>query len=326
MAELQRRSGKRRNPRIAAFLAGVGMLALLAVGDWMKGWQRSDGVSGASAAKEIVYDIGNGVKLTLCWCPAGSFLMGSPPGEAFRIENERQHAVTLSRGFWMAKAETTQEQWEAVMTGNPSAYKGERLPVDSVTWDEAKAFAAACTERLGSQGKLPAGCEFRLPTESQWEYTCRAGSPAAYSSGNDEAALGRAGWYAGNSVRKPSRWVGWLQSLPLIGGRITASAPGGEPKRVGEKEENAFGLQDMHGNVWEWCEDWYGEYGEGAVTDPVGPQVGEYRVVRGGSWDDVAAWCRSAYRDRWGPGGRGWAQGFRVCLVPGPAAEPLAGE
>ncbi|HUF60638.1 MAG TPA: formylglycine-generating enzyme family protein [Verrucomicrobiales bacterium] len=326
MAELQRRSGKGRILRIAAFLAGAGLLGLAAGGAWMKGWWGGDGVSGAGAAKEIVYDLGNGVKLTLCWCPAGVFLIGSPVSEAGRQEDEIQHEVTLSQGFWMAKTETTQEQWEAVMSGNPSAYRGERLPVDSVTWEEATAFAAACTERLQREGKLAAGWEFRLPSEAQWEYGCRAGTTAAYFSGDGEGALRRVGWYDGNSVRKPSRIAGLLQSLPVVGGWIPKGAPTGEPKPAGEKEANGFGLQDMHGNVWEWCEDWYGEYEEGSAVDPVGPSEGDHRVLRGGSWFLDADWCRSAYRAGGRPGYRFRNQGFRVCLVPGPAAEPLLGE
>jgi formylglycine-generating enzyme required for sulfatase activity len=266
------------------------------------------------------------VQLTLCWCPAGKFLMGSPLGEAGRNEDERQHAVTLSRGFWMAKTETTQVQWEAVMLGNPSRYRGKRLPVDSVTWDQAKAFAAACTGRMQRDGKLPSGWEFRLPSEAQWEYACRAGTTTAYCGGDLEVALMWVGWYEANAVRRPSKLASWLPSLPVIGDWISGNGPSGEPKRAGEKEANGFGLQDMHGNVWEWCEDMYGDYGEGGAVDPVGAGAGRHQVVRGGAWIIPASGCRSAYRYRWGAGAHHWSLGFRVCLVPVPAADPLGGE
>ncbi|HUF61363.1 MAG TPA: formylglycine-generating enzyme family protein, partial [Verrucomicrobiales bacterium] len=217
--------------------------------------------------------------------------------------------------------ETTQAQWAALMPDNPSIFKGESLPVDNVTWDEAKAFAAALTERMRREGMLDPGWEFRLPTEAQWEYACRAGTRMAYHTGDGEEALHKAGWYSGNSERKPSRMGEWLRSIPVFEGWFPGNT-GAKPWPAGKKEENAFGLQDMHGNVWEWCEDVHGEYGAGSVVDPIGPSTGSGRVLRGGSWNLVAAWCRSASRLGYGPGDRGDYRGFRVCLLPGPAAEP----
>ncbi len=296
---------------------GITLLA----GAWKSGW-----FGGNRAIEERVFDLGNGVELNLCWCPPGTFLMGSPATEAGRDEDEVQHEVTLTQGFWMAKTETTQAQWEALRPDNPSHFKGDRLPVESVSWDESKAFAATLTERLRQEGKLEPGWEFRLPTEAQWEYACRAGTSTAYHTGDSEQALHKAGWYSGNSERKPSRIGEWLRSLPLIGGWYTGKmGGGGETKPVGGKAENVFGLQDMHGNVWEWCADWYGDYRSGGVVDPLGPANGPFRVIRGGFLGNDAAWCRSAFRDPHWPGNRWNYQGFRVCLVSGPTvAEPVS--
>ncbi len=295
---------------------------LLLGGAWKRGWF---GGAEKGTAQEMVFDLGNGVKMTLCWCPPGAFMMGSPATEAGREANEVQHEVTLTQGFWMAKTETTQGQWTALMSDNPSIFKGGSLPVDSVSWDEAKAFAVALTERVRREGKLDAGWEFRLPSEAQWEYACRAGTATAYFTGDGEKALQRAGWYAGNSGAKPSRVEGWLDTLPLITGWFKGKREG-KTRPAGKKGENAFGLQDMHGNVWEWCEDGYGAYGAGSVVDPIGRQDGPDRVIRGGSWGNFAAGCRSAFRGRGWPGIRFGTEGFRVCLVPGPAAEPLPQE
>ncbi len=199
------------------------------------------------------------------------------------------------------------------------------LKGDSVTWEEAQAFAAALTERLRQEGKLEAGWKFRLPTEAQWEYACRAGTTTAYFTGDGEKGLQRAGWYYGSSVDEPSRFAEWLETIPVFASWFKGKS-GGESKPVGGRAENAFGLEDMHGNVWKWCEDWYGAYGGASVVDPRGPANGPDRVIRGGSWDSGADNCRSAYRSGVRPGYRWFAQGFRVCLVPGPAAEPLPRE
>ncbi|HUF64265.1 MAG TPA: formylglycine-generating enzyme family protein [Verrucomicrobiales bacterium] len=315
----QPRASRNRKALVATALVGTVLGILLFGGAWKWG---AFGAKGKETAQERVFDLGNGVELTLCWCPPGTFLMGSPASEAGRRADEIQHEVTLTRGFWMAKTETTQGQWAALMPDNPSIFKGESLPVDSVSWDEAKAFAVALTERVRREGKLDAGWEFRLPGEAQWEYACRAGTATAYFTGDGDEALQRAEWHAGNSGGKTSRVEGWLHTLPLIAGWFKGKREG-KTRAAGKKKENAFGLQDMHGNVWEWCEDGYGAYGAGSVVDPISPPDGPFRVLRGGSWSDVADWCRSACRSWHWPGFRIGAQGFRVCLVPGPAAEPL---
>ncbi len=313
---------------LATALACAVLGILLLGGAWKRGWF---GGAEKGTAQEMVFDLGNGVKMTLCWCPPGTFLMGSPATEAGRQEDEVQHEVTLTRGFWMAKTETTQAQWKALRPDNPSHFKGDRLPVGSVTWHEAKAFAAALTERLRREGKLEAGWEFRLPTEAQWEYACRAGTATAYSSGNGEAALRKTGWYVDNSRKKPSRFRAWLESLPMTRDWFQKHpGPGSWPhvKQVGGKIENAFGLQDMHGNVPEWCEDWYARYPSAKETDSKGPSSGFSRVFRGGSSFSDAASCRSAargmeptrHRELLEIGFFFTSSGFRVCLVPGPAA------
>ncbi len=310
--------GRTRSVLLATALACAVLGILLLGGAWKRGWF---GGAKKGTAQEMVFDLGNGVKMTLCWCPPGTFLMGSPATEAGRQEDEVQHEVTLSRGFWLAKTETTQAQWEALMPHNPSDFQGRRLPVDNVTWDEAKAFATALTERMRREGKLDPGWEFRLPTEAQWEFACRAGTTTAYFTGDGEEALRKAGWYSGNSVRKTSRISEWLRSIPAFKGWFPGNT-GGRTSTAGRKKENAFGLQDMHGNVWEWCEEWYGgDYGE--EVNPDGPPAqGPSRTVRGGSWYEAAVACRSAERGGAPPGLGSYWVGFRVCLVPGRAAEP----
>ncbi|HEY3321225.1 MAG TPA: formylglycine-generating enzyme family protein, partial [Planctomycetota bacterium] len=177
--------------------------------------------------------------------------------------NERPaHEVTLTTPFYISKFETTQEQYELVMGINRSRFKGSDLPVERFTWEELQAFCKKVSEKTRQT--------VRLPTEAQWEYACRAGTSTAYSSGDEYADLDRIGWYAANSQNTMHP--------------------------VGQKEPNAWGVYDMHGNVWEHCQDWYEEYKHGAVVDPEGPPQGETRVLRGGSWDFSAGYCRSTFR------------------------------
>jgi formylglycine-generating enzyme required for sulfatase activity len=226
------------------------------------------------------------LKLELLRCPAFAFIMGSPADEMDRSNDETQHLVTISKPFWMGKTEVTQGQWQAVMGNNPSGFKCNDLPVERVSWDDAVSFCKKLTERAKAAGTLPAGYEYRLPTEAEWEYACRAGSTGSFAgTGVDDL-----GWYSSNSDRK-----------------IHA---------VGTKQANAWGLYDMHGNVWEWCQDRYEVYPEGAVTDPTGPATGANRVCRGGCWLIGAKGCRAAYRGRGQPGSRNNFMGFRVALAP----------
>ncbi|MGD0094428.1 MAG: formylglycine-generating enzyme family protein [Planctomycetota bacterium] len=206
------------------------------------------------------------------------------------------HEVTLTRPFYMAKFTTTQEQYQQVMGTNPSNFKGPKLPVETVSWDDAQEFCKKLSERTAgvSPARTQAGGTpaVRLPTEAEREYACRAGTKTTYYSGDKEADLARVAWYEANS--------------------------GGSTHPVGQKEPNAFGLYDMHGNVWEWCADWYGEYAAGAATNPVVQAAGNDHVLRGGSWYDGPRHCRSAHRGWSDPGDRFMSFGFRLAVLAGP--------
>ena len=212
--------------------------------------------------------------------------MGSPDSDAEADNNEKPaHHVTISQPFYLGKYPVTQAQWEAVMETNPSQFQGDRnRPVEHVSWEDTQEFIQRLTAK-------EIGASFRLPTEAEWEYACRAGSPTAYSFGDDRSQLGAYGWYRDNS------------------GRTTHP--------VGECTPNAWGLYDMHGNVCEWGQDWYGPYTPELLPDPQGPPWGGRRVVRGGSWLHDAGHCRSAYRGRAAPGGRGGNLGFRCAFSVG---------
>jgi formylglycine-generating enzyme required for sulfatase activity len=202
------------------------------------------------------------------WCPPGQFMMGSPSSEPDRDSDEDQHEVVLTRGFFLSETECTQGQWEAVMGGNPSCYKGTERPVEKVSWEKAVEYCRKLTAKHRAEGILPFGWEWRLPTEAEWEYAARAGT-----TGPRYGELDAIAWYHGNSDYKTDEVKG--------------------------KKANEWGLYDMIGNVWEWCSDWYGEYPTGSVTDPKGPSSGSDRVSRGGSWLLDAEFARSAYRRRY---------------------------
>ena len=249
------------------------------------------GMAMAQASKEITNSIG--MKLVLI--PKGTFQMGSPIEEAGADDDEEQHQVTISNDYYLGVTEVTQGQYEKVMGTNPS-YSQNRVisksdssmdPVEQVSWEDAVEF---CKKLSDLPEEKAAGRVYRLPTEAEWEYACRAGSKTAYSFGEGSKSPGDYAWFDGNSNN---------QTHP-----------------VGEKKANALGLYDMHGNVWEWCSDWYGEYPKGAVSDPVGPREGSLRVIRGGSWLFAAALCRSAYRYWDDPSLRLINIGFRVALSP----------
>jgi formylglycine-generating enzyme required for sulfatase activity len=191
--------------------------------------------------------------------------------------------VTLTQPFWLGRTEVTQAQWVAVMGSNPSEFKGESLPVENMSWDDAMEFCRKLTAQEKQAGRLPAGYAFTLPTEAQWEYACRAGTTGDYAGDPDAMA-----WYNNNS--------------------------GGTTHPIGTKQANAWGLADMHGNVFEWCRDWYGNYPGGAVTDPKGAASGSFRVSRGGSWYFEASFARSAFRNSNSSAYRLYRVGFRPAL------------
>ena len=242
-----------------------------------------------SPPKELTVDLGKGVKLELILIPTGEFMMGSPDSDKNAASDEKpQHRVRITKPFYLGKYLVTQDQWEAVIGNNPSHFKGPKNPVERVSWDDCQKFLGKLNAKVGSgAGK------FQLPSEAQWEYACRAGSKTKYCFGDDEKQLGEYAWHLQNSD--------------------------GKTHPVGEKKPNAWGLYDMHGNVWEWCQDRYedGYYKESPVDDPKGPATGAGRVFRGGSWRYPAGICRSASRDSYGPGAsRFIGLGFRVSLVP----------
>ncbi|MBP6875735.1 MAG: formylglycine-generating enzyme family protein [Candidatus Eisenbacteria bacterium] len=243
---------------------------------------------------------------------AGVFTMGSPAGELCRDSDETQHEVTLTRGFYVSTTEVTQAEWQATMGWDDSYFDGADRPVETITWFDAVQY---CNERSADEGLAAAytitgatydghhitggtvtwnqdANGYRLLTEAEWEYACRAGSASAFCNGGisqcycgSEPNLGLVGWYCGNSSN--------------------------QTHDVAQKAPNAWGLYDMHGNVWEWCWDWYASYG-GSATDPVGPGSGSARVDRGGSWDDIARYCRSAYRGYYTPSHRDYYIGLRL--------------
>ena len=219
---------------------------------------------GLDASK--VLDLGDGIKLEFVLVPPGTFMMGSPTTEAKRPgddEVEKLHKVTITQPYYLAKYELTQAQYEKVCGNNPSVKKDVAMPVCDVTWDDAAAFCKKASELQK--------CQIQLPTEAQWEYACRAGTQATYYTGNDDAALAKAGWYSANS-----------------GGHVHAG---------GEKAPNAFGLYDMIGNVRELCGDFFAAYDEKDVTDPIGPDNAEKHVSRGGAYAALlTSICRSASR------------------------------
>jgi formylglycine-generating enzyme required for sulfatase activity len=217
------------------------------------------------------------IDMKFAWVPPGNFLMGANP----KSDDEKpSHLVTISHGFYLGVTPVTQAQWESVLGYNPSHFTGDvNRPVENVSWDDCQVFCEQLRELTGKP--------IRLPTEAEWEYACHAGSNEYYS-GNGEAALKKVGWYAGNSNK---------QTQP-----VAKLAP------------NDFGLYDLHGNVWEWCQDWYGSYASAHATDPTGPDSGSVRVrvLRGGSWGNDVASCRAAYRSWDAPSARLKNVGFRV--------------
>jgi formylglycine-generating enzyme required for sulfatase activity len=223
----------------------------------------------------------NSIGMKLVRIPKGTFTMGN------------HHEVKISKDYYLGVTEVTQGQYEKVMGANPSYFKGDAVggdssnhPVEQVSWEDAVEFCKKLSE-LPEEKK--AGRVYRLPTEAEWEYACRAGSKTAYSFGADLKSLGDYAWFDKNSNN---------QTHP-----------------VGEKKANAWGLYDMHGNVWEWCSNWYDdEYPKGADSDPSGPTKGSRRVCRGGSWLSVAEIFRSARRSRYLPVYRFSDYGFRVAL------------
>ena len=229
------------------------------------------------------------------WIPPGTFEMGSAlrpeetqkryGGMAALYRNEHpQHSVTITKGFWMSRYEVTRAQWESVTSNNPSQFKGPGRPVDSVMWVD-------CHEYLDSLNRTT-GESFRLPTEAEWEYACRVGTTTEFYFGDSISRLKDYAWYKDNS--------------------------NGETHPVGLKKPNGWGLHDMYGNVSEWCQDYAdnGYYANSPREDPKGPASGTDRIYRGGNWEGLVSWCRSAWRFGASPNYQGTAAsrcGMRLC-------------
>ena len=237
----------------------------------------------------IVLNIGKAQQV-FRWIAPGRFIMGSPPDEMQRGTSETSHEVTLSRGFWLADTACTQAFWLAVWPVNPSHFQDHpNNPVENVSWHDARGFLAELNRRLP-------GLSARLPSEAEWEYACRAGSTTAFAFGhtiNTDQANFNGEYPCANTEKGVYR-------------RCTVT--------VDAMPANAWGLYQMHGNVWEWCADWFADYPKTAQIDPRGPTVGKMRVLRGGTWSDPARYLRSATRSRIEPAYRPRSSGFRIAL------------
>jgi formylglycine-generating enzyme required for sulfatase activity len=244
----------------------------------------------------------------LTYIPPGTFTMGSPPTEPARWPDEGpQTTVMISQGFWMGRYEVTQGGYLDVMGTNPSYFTGDlNRPVERVNWNEATNYCARLTDRERGTGRLPEGYVYRLPTEAEWEYTCRAGTTSAFHYGS-ELRSGMA------------NFEGHYEYPPCGNDRSWCFNPGGiylgRTTAVGSYPPNVWGLYDVHGNVWEWCMDWAGLYPGGTVADPQGPATGTSRVVRSGGWNYRGRSCRSAHRNWLSPEFRDFFLGFRVVLA-----------
>ena len=274
------------------------------LGEGQDVWVLDDQPRAGSQRFYHVRVLGSSVVPGMVWLPAGRFVMGSPVGEPGRnLDEGPQTTVTLSRDFWMLDHEVSQREYLALLGANPAAFTGDlELPVESVSWDNATNYCARLTAQEKADGRLPRGYQYRLPTEAEWEYACRAGTTNATAFGGQLSST-----QANFDGRYPYNWA---PAGPYLG----------HPTPAGTYAPNAWGLSDMHGNVNEWCGDWYAEtLPGGSVTNPAGPATGITRVARSGCWDMRGSICRSASRLNGRPEEGGEYLGFRVVLaaVPG---------
>ena len=243
---------------------------------------------GVTATRDTTVTLTGDVTMDFVHIDPGTVTMGSPDSEEERWADEGpQHEVTISKGFYLGKYEVTQGQWEAVMgttpwSGESNVEENADHPAVYVSWEDAQAFIQKLNDAAGKE-------LYRLPTEAEWEYACRAGTTTRWSFGDDESDVGDYAWYEDNA---------WDAGEPYA-------------HEVGTKLANPWGLYDMHGNVFEWCLDWYGSYSSEAQTDPSGPESGSYRVLRGGSWINTSYIVRCSYRPYSHPELRTFNYGFR---------------
>jgi formylglycine-generating enzyme required for sulfatase activity len=289
-----------RDGNITDQIVVTGTVDMNSTGTYLLTYTVQDGAGNSATATRTVTVVGNRtvdlnatVAMDMIWCPPGTFTMGSPTTEAGRHADETEHNVSLTHGFYLGKYEVTQAQYEAVMTGvtgdrnaTPSHFHGyPNRPVEMVSWDDAQVFLTRLNEQQA--GNLPAGWNYVLPTESQWEYACRAGTTTAYS---------------------------WGDGIASTNANYNASGYS-QTRDVGLYAANPWGLFDMHGNVWEWVNDWKADYPTGnPVVDPTGPASASKRAERGGSWYNLGNLIRSAGRNQFEPGNRTFNRGFRVSL------------
>jgi formylglycine-generating enzyme required for sulfatase activity len=241
---------------------------------------------GNSPEKNLTLDLGGGLKLEMVLIPAGEFMMGAPESDRQAEYNEKpQHRVRITKPFYLGKYKVTQDQWEAIMGDNRSAFRGPKYPVNGVSCDDCQKFITKLNDKFRSRGG-----KYCLPTEAQWEYACRAGSTTQWCCGNDASKLSEYAWYEGNDEY--------------------AIHP------VGLKKPNAWGLYDMHGDLWEWCSDTYDRryYAVSPTDDPAGPSFPGQRVLRGGSWYIGPNYARSSRRSWLGPTVGSFLHGFRLAM------------
>jgi formylglycine-generating enzyme required for sulfatase activity len=234
-----------------------------------------------SRNKTKIIDMGKDIRMEFVLIKSGSFMMGSD--EDIGDEDETpEHQVTITKDFYMGKYEVTQEQWEIIMGNNPSYFKGKKNPVDTVSWNDCQIFLKKLEKKTG--------CKLSLPTEAQWEYSCRAGTKTKWNYGNFDKSSSNYGWIIFNSDEKTHP--------------------------AGTKKPNQWGIFDMYGNVGEWCLDWYkNPYSQETLIDPVCSSSGESRIIRGGAWGDYPNSARSASRNCNGPDGKHNGIGFRCVLL-----------
>ena len=261
----------------------------------------------------VPVQITNSIGMKFNLIPPGEFAMGSPESESGRQDRETEHLVRITKPFYLGVYEVTQAQYERVMGDNPSYSKDANKPVEKVSWNDAIAFCRKLSEREGA--------EFRLPTEAEWEYACRAGTTTVFSSGDTSFHLDTTGWFADNSGKTviDSTRI-WKADRDNYDSRIVNNLC--RPHAVGRKTPNAWGLYDMHGNVWEWCQDWHGPYDSlKVVIDPTGPTLDDWpssgplvprRVLRGGAFGGPPMYVRAASRVNYPPVRRLHAFGFRL--------------
>ena len=259
----------------------LAVLALLLLGFFWVSYSWAEELPSNPKAGDRIVLTADGIEYAFRWCPPGEFMMGSPTDEPGRHNDETQHKVKITKGFWLLETEVTQAMWQSVMGENPSRFKGDRNPVEKVSWNDCQEFCKKLSQKLGQR--------VQLPTEAQWEYACRAGTTGDYAGTLDEMAWYDEDWDTGST------------------------------HPVAQKKPNAWGLYDMHGNVWEWCSDYYDEkyYDRSPTSAPENTSPSPLRVIRGGSWDYIAGCCQSAYRGRSTLDYRNDLLGLRVLLVPG---------